>query len=803
VNSRFRSVASTLLLAAGVALAFSLGGDAQTSFTWATKSPNPLVRFEAIGGAAGGKLYEFAGYYTCCSKILATAECDTYDPATDQWTSIAPIPQPISHSGQVVDADDPSNMTFWLAGGFLGNDPGPSTTEVWKYSINNNTWTAGPPLPAPRGGGVLVKIGRELHYYGGSIRTNGVWQADYGTHWALDLDGGTAWRTTTTSGQLLAPMPNPRNHMGGTELNGKLYAIGGQHLGKQDTTNQTEVDVYDPSTNTWSQTTPLPIPTGHITANVFVRNGHIVVTAGRGQNGVMLANVLDYDPSTATWTQLPSLPSGRQSPVSGLVGNQIVVTCGFNGPLHNQTWVSETSAPANGTWQSGPALPIATGEVSAGVINNVMYLVGQDTSATMAYNLSTGTWRSDLAPRPYLGDHHAAEVINNKFYLFGGLDGNGASAGKVQIYDPATNTWTVGAPAPYAGGSIATALIGGKVYIAGGIVGSTTVSTAAVYDPATDTWATMASMPAGRNHAAAGTDGSKLYIFGGRTGGNVPSVGFSDVQIYDPATSTWQWSGQSGSTIPPLPQPRGGMGKAAFYNNEFYVMGGETTNAGTGQVAGNVYNRVDVYNPVSRTWRLDTPMPTARHGIFPVVANGSILVAGGGLHSGHASSTVFEIFSSSSGTPTPTPTPSPSPTPTATPSPTPTPTPTATPTPTPSAQGVSSFTLINADTNQPVSGYDPIANGAVINTSSIGTTHVNVRANTQPSTVGSVRFGLDTNANFRIENSAPYSLFGDNNGKYYAGSFSSGQHSLTGTPYSAASAKGTSGTALTISFTVQ
>ena len=784
MNSRLISAAQKAVVAAAVAFAFALGGDAQTAFTWATKASNPLVRFEAIGGAAAGKLYQFAGYYTCCSQILATAECDAYDPVTDQWSSIASIPQPISHSGQVVDADDPSNMTFWLAGGFLGNDPGPSTTEVWKYSINNNTWSAGPPLPAPRGGGVLVKIGRELHYYGGSVRTNGVWRADYGTHWALDLDGGTAWRTTTKSGQLLAPMPNPRNHLGGTELNGKLYAIGGQHLGQQNTTNQTEVDVYDPTTNTWSQTTPLPVATGHITANVFVRNGHIVVTAGRGQNGVMLANVLDYDPSTATWTQLPSLPSGRQSPVSGLVGNQIVVTCGFNGPLHNQTWVSETSV-TKGTWQSGPSLPIATGEVSVGVINNVMYLVGQDTSATMAYNLGTGTWRSDLAPRPYLGDHHAAEVINNKFYLFGGLDGNGASAGKVQIYDPATNSWSVGAPAPYAGGSMATALIGGKVYVAGGIVGSSTVSTAAVYDAATDTWSAIPSMPAGRNHTAAGTDGSKFYIFGGRTGGNVPSIGFGDVQIYDPATRTWQWSGQSGSTIPPLPQPRGGMGKAAFYNNEFYVMGGETTSSGTGQVSGNVYNRVDVYNPASKTWRLETPMPTARHGIFPVVANGKILVAGGGVHSGHSSSNVFEIFSGSSVTPSPTPTP------------------TATPTPTPSAQAVASFTLINTDTNQPVSGYDPIANGAVINTGSIGMTHLNVRANTQPSTVGSLRFGLDSNANFRIENTAPYSLFGDNNGIYYAGSFSTGQHTLTGTPYTAASAKGTAGTALTISFTVQ
>ncbi|PZR77174.1 MAG: hypothetical protein DLM52_05080 [Chthoniobacterales bacterium] len=193
---------------------------------------------------------------------------------------------------------------------------------------------------------VLVKLGRELHYYGGTVRLNGIYQQDYGTHWALDLDGGAGWRTTTKSGQLLAPMPNPRNHMGGTTLNGKLYAIGGQHLGKQDSTAQNEVDVYDPATNSWTQAAPMPRPIGHVTANVFVRNGRVVVTSGAGDNSTKLPNVIEYDPSTNTWAELPQLPDGRQSPVSGLVGTQMVVTCGFKSSLHNQTWVSQTSQAA-------------------------------------------------------------------------------------------------------------------------------------------------------------------------------------------------------------------------------------------------------------------------------------------------------------------------------------------------------------------------------------------------------------------------------------------------------------------------
>jgi Kelch motif protein/K319-like protein len=318
-------------------------------FAWIARSACPLQRFEAAGGAATGKLYQFSGYYTTGKYIKATAECDSYDPATNIWQRIADIPQPISHCGQVADEDNPNDQIFWLAGGFLGDHPGPSTTQVWKYSINNNTWTPGPPLPDQRGGGALVKLGRELHYFGGVIRQNDVYLQDYGTHWAFNLDTDTAWRTTTTFGQILAPLPNPRNHMGGTVLNGKIYAVGGQHLGNQNTP-QSEVDVYDPATNSWSQAAPMPRPIGHVTANVFVRNGRVVVTTGRMANGVLIPNVIEYNPASNTWSELPPVPGPRQSPISGLIGDQMVVTCGSDSRLKAQTWVTTPTGVLPAPW---------------------------------------------------------------------------------------------------------------------------------------------------------------------------------------------------------------------------------------------------------------------------------------------------------------------------------------------------------------------------------------------------------------------------------------------------------------------
>jgi N-acetylneuraminic acid mutarotase len=248
--------------------------------------------------------------------------------------------------------------------------------------------------------------------------------------------------------------------------------------------------------------------------------------------------------------------------------------------------------------------------------------------------------------------------VNGKLYLFGGL--TAGSDGKVQIFDPAAGVWSLGADMPFAAGSSSSALINGQVYVAGGIVGEHTTDRLARYDATSNAWTELAPMPQGRNHTASGTDGQKFYVFGGRGPGsgdrNVTTNGFDTTQVYDPATDTWDSSLNAGSALAPLPQARGGMGKAVYLNGEFYVIGGETL-TGAGATGDGVYDRVDVYNPATNAWRLDAPMPTARHGIFPVGYAGSIFVAGGGTHFGGSQSAVVERFRPPAREPPPTPQP--------------------------------------------------------------------------------------------------------------------------------------------------
>lgn len=123
------------------------------------------------------------------------------------------------------------------------------------------------------------------------------------------------------------------------------------------------------------------------------------------------------------------------------------------------------------------------------------------------------------------------------------------------------------------------------------------------------------------------------------------------------------------------------------------------------------------------------------------------------------------------------------------------------PAPATTAPAVSKLVLINADTNQPVAGFDPLPDGAVLNVATLPTRNLNVLAVTQPPVTGSVRFTLNGSA-VRTENGAPYAMYGDNSGDYLAWRPGVGSYSVGATAYSGSNASGVASTPLNRAFTV-
>lgn len=298
----------------------------QTTINWSNKAVPPLSRTEAQGVGLNGKLYVFGGFYTGDLKTAKASH--VFNPATNTWSIIADMPEALTHSPVVTDG-----QLIYVLGGFVGDHPGGSTGHVWIYNPASNTWSAGPSLPARRGSGGAAIIGRSIHFFGGTLREPGSnVYVDYSDHWVLNLDNlAGGWQSR-------APLPTKRNHLAGIGLNGKVYAIGGQLAGAENSTNQNVVEVYDPATDSWSAAAPMPTARGHITSSIAVYNNQIYVIGGSvngGEGGLPSAAVEIYNPATNTWRKATNLPTGVKTPVADIINGRINSTGGSGSSMSN------------------------------------------------------------------------------------------------------------------------------------------------------------------------------------------------------------------------------------------------------------------------------------------------------------------------------------------------------------------------------------------------------------------------------------------------------------------------------------
>jgi N-acetylneuraminic acid mutarotase len=475
-----------------------------------------------------------------------------------------------------------------------------------------------------------------LHFIGGWLPDRATDSED---HWTLS-PGDSVWRAR-------APLPLARGHLTATVVDGLVYAIGGNSGHDPVPIEEPFVHRYDPGTDSWERVVDMPKAISHVEPGTLPYSNGVIIVGGRSRSSgeENVQDVYLYRPREGQWRHLGLAPTRMLGGLAVLWDESVVAGLGApraNYPETPYLW----RAPVRNHWWGSRSMPLELGEVAAGIIDDALYVVGEGAVGTLRFDLTRGDWRIETeAVRPAVGNHHAAEVVGHEWYLLGGFGGE--SEGMVQIFDARTRQWRLGPRMPFAAGSSASALIDSVIYVAGGIEKERTVQRMAALDLRTMTWKERAPMPLARNHAASGTDGTRFYVFGGRGPGsgdkNEVANGYADVQVYDPRTDTWTVSDGRPNSPKALPQARGGTGKAAWLNGEFWVVGGETFD-GTGANANGTYARVDRYDPVRNQWTAGAPLPTARHGIFPVTHEGRLFIAGGGTRAGYGASAILEII---------------------------------------------------------------------------------------------------------------------------------------------------------------
>ncbi|HEY3874935.1 MAG TPA: kelch repeat-containing protein [Candidatus Kapabacteria bacterium] len=206
-------------------------------------------------------------------------------------------------------------------------------------------------------------------------------------------------------------------------------------------------------------------------------------------------------------------------------------------------------------WQFTGSLsePKRTGVLVTLPNQTAIYVGGADASgfplaACELYDPATAVWTLAAPMQVGRERHTVTQLADGRLVSIGGntsMDYDMSQpTGSIEIYDFASNTWLNGGSLALARQNhTATLLNDGTILITGGYDGSNVLTSCEIYDPSTQTCHTVAPMLLARHdHSATLLPDGRVLVVGGRDGGSGSDY-FSESEIYDPVSNTWNATG--------------------------------------------------------------------------------------------------------------------------------------------------------------------------------------------------------------------------------------------------------------------
>lgn len=367
-------------------------------------------------------------------------------------------------------------------------------------------------------------------------------------------------RTWVPTGALSAP----RSSHGAERLaSGQVLVFGGI----DDDATLATAELYDPSTGTWRPTGAMTTPRERF-AHVRLADGRVLVAGGnnlQGGIGAVQGSVEIYDPSTATWTATAPLIEARMSHSATLLASGKVLVLGGYSSAGNAALASaEIYDPATGTWSAAAPMPgprmqqtatrLPSGKVLVVGGSSAPFMGGMNTA--LLYDPVANAWQAtpDLA---YNRDGHSATLLpSGKVLVAGG--GNAfdvAPTGSSELYDPVDGTWSEGPMLTTRRlAHEATALASGEVLLTGGLMPVSSTAYVGAGDLFTNLGSAIAALAPPRLAVsmAAGTSATQVLTLaneGGAATTLVYTVGESALGCSDPGEVPWLATDPAGGTI--------------------------------------------------------------------------------------------------------------------------------------------------------------------------------------------------------------------------------------------------------------
>src|SRR5437867_6515452 len=307
------------------------------------------------------------------------------------------------------------------------------------------------------------------------------------------------------------------------------------------------------SVGSWTEQAPYPIAIwGHAVASV----GGNVYSFGGIVNNTAITNAYKYSPASNTWTPIAPLPEPRAW-FSGTTDGTYIYLLGGEDQNFNTTATLWRYDPISNTYNTSlPPYTIPTYFHATAYLNGKIYRIAGRAIGTdfhvEVYDIATNTW-SMAANYPFANHHLMAVALGSYIYAGGG----NASPDKTWRYDPGTNTWDDAAIADFPAGrsSAASGAYNGRWLVAGGDVNFATSNSAIAWDPAINTWNNLPNMVQARDDLEGATAGQSFYAVAGNSAPGTPT---NDNQQYTETgceTPTPTPTATPTATLTPPPTP--------------------------------------------------------------------------------------------------------------------------------------------------------------------------------------------------------------------------------------------------------
>ncbi len=242
--------------------------------------------------------------------------------------------------------------------------------------------------------------------------------------------------------------PSDRHETGYVEAGNKFYMLGGRETNK--------VNIYDPTTDIWTEGTPSPINIHHYQGAEY--QGFIYVMGaftGAFPNDTPVANIYIYDPVMDEWIVGPEIPVARRRGAAGCVvyKGKIYLSGGItNG--HNDgvvNWLDEYD-PVTNTWTILPDAPNTRDHCKGAIYEDKLYMVGGHKtgfngninaleSAVDVYDFDTQTWTTQSNPIPTPRGGNAIAVLGNELLAIGGNNSSGNAVDATEALNLDNGNW--------------------------------------------------------------------------------------------------------------------------------------------------------------------------------------------------------------------------------------------------------------------------------------------------------------------------------------------------------------------------